>query len=356
MMGSLRREGLIVEYRTLGRTGTVVSTLCLGTMTFGRESGEEVSHAQLDRFVEVGGNFVDTANVYSRGGSEEVIGRWLAARSGVRDRLVIATKGRFPMGDDPNSAGLTRVSLSRALDASLRRLGVDTIDLYQAHAWDPLTPIEETLAFFDDAVRAGKIRYAGVSNFLGWQLQKAALITEFRGLAPIVSLQPQYNLLVREIEFELVDVCRNENIGILPWSPLGGGWLTGKYVRDSDPTGATRLGEDPERGMEAYGPRNSDTRTWAILDAVRRVAEGRGVSMSQVSLAWLAERPAVTSVILGARTIEQLEDNLGAAGLRLSADETALLTEASTPVVGEYPYGPQGIAQRGRSLGPYPQR
>ncbi|WP_305783197.1 aldo/keto reductase [Symbioplanes lichenis] len=339
-----------MEYRTLGATGTIVSSLCLGTMTFGNESSEEVSHAQLDRFVEVGGNFVDTANVYSRGGSEEVIGRWLAARPGVRDRLVIATKGRFPMGDDPNAAGLTRVNLSRALDASLRRLGVETIDLYQAHAWDPLTPLEETLGFFDDAVRAGKIRYAGVSNFLGWQLQKAALLTEFRGLAPIVTLQPQYNLLVREIEFELVDVCRNENIGILPWSPLGGGWLTGKYQRDNTPTGATRLGEDPGRGMEAYGPRNAETRTWQILDAVRQVAADRGVSMSQVALAWLADRPAVTSVILGARTLDQLDDNLGAAGLHLTEKETALLTEASTPIVGEYPYGPQGIAQRDRTI------
>jgi aryl-alcohol dehydrogenase-like predicted oxidoreductase len=339
-----------MEYRTLGGTGTIVSALCLGTMTFGKESSEEVSHAQLDRFVEAGGNFIDTADVYSRGGSEEVIGRWLAARSGARDRLVVATKGRFPMGDDPNSAGLTRVNLSRALDASLRRLGVETIDLYQAHAWDPLTPIEETLGFFDDAVRAGKIRYAGVSNFVGWQLQKASLITRFRGLAPIVTLQPQYNLLVREIEFELVDVCRNENIGILPWSPLGGGWLTGKYLRDSEPTGATRLGEDPGRGMEAYGPRNSDTRTWHILDTVRSVAEARGVSMSQVSLAWLAGRPAVTSVILGARTLEQLDDNLGAAGLRLSEQETALLTEASAPVTGDYPYGVQGVAQRDRKV------
>ncbi|WP_030437321.1 aldo/keto reductase [Actinoplanes subtropicus] len=337
-----------MRYRTLGGTGTVVSTLCLGTMTFGKESSEEVSHAQLDRFVEAGGNFVDTANVYSRGVSEEAIGRWLAARSGVRDRLVIATKGRFPMADDPNSAGLSRVNLTRALDASLRRLGVETIDLYQAHAWDPLTPIEETLAFFDDAVHAGKIRYAGVSNFLGWQLQKAALITQFRGLAPIVTLQPQYNLLVREIEFELVDVCRNENIGILPWSPLGGGWLTGKYTRDHEPTGATRLGEDPARGMEAYGPRNSDSRTWRVLDAVRRVADESGVSMSQVSLAWLADRPAVTSVILGARTLEQLDDNLGVADLQLSEKQTELLTEASTPAVGEYPYGPQGIAQRDR--------
>src|SRR5689334_15170805 len=307
-----------MEYRTLGGTGTVVSAQCLGTMTFGNESTEEVSHAQLDRFVERGGNFVDTANVYSRGVSEEIVGRWLASRPGIRDQVVIATKGRFPMGDGPNDAGLTRTNLSRALDASLRRLGVDAIDLYQAHAWDPLTPIEETLGFFDDAVRAGKIRYAGVSNFVGWQLQKAALLADFNGLAPIVTLQPQYNLLVRDIEFELMDVCRNEGIGILPWSPLAGGWLTGKYRRDEEPAGATRLGENPARGMEAYAPRNAQDRTWAVIDAVREIAEGRGVSMAQVALAWVADRPTVTSVILGARTVEQLDDNLGAAGLHLS--------------------------------------
>src|SRR5258705_1675559 len=278
-----------MEYRTLGSTGTVVSSQCLGTMTFGNESSEEMSHAQLDRFIERGGNFVDTANVYSRGLSEEIVGRWLAARQGVRDQVVIATKGRFPMGDGPNDAGLTRTSLSRALDASLGRLGVETIDLYQAHAWDPLTPIEETLGFLDDAVRAGKIRYAGVSNFLGWQLQKAALLAQLRGLVPIVTLQPQYNLLVRDIEFELVDVCRNENIGILPWPPLAGRWLTGQYTRNSSPTGATRLGEDPLRGMEAYAPRNAQERTWQVIDTVRQGAEGRGGSMSQGAPAWVAD-------------------------------------------------------------------
>jgi aryl-alcohol dehydrogenase (NADP+) len=254
------------------------------------------------------------------------------------------------MGDGPNDAGLTRTNLSRALDASLRRLQVDAIDLYQAHAWDPLTPIEETLGFFDDAVRAGKIRYAGVSNFLGWQLQKAALLTQFRGLAPIVTLQPQYNLLVRDIEFELVDVCRNERIGILPWSPLAGGWLSGKYARDHAPTGATRLGEDPERGMEAYAPRNAQERTWQVIDAVRQVAEGRGVSMAQVALAWVADRPAVTSVILGARTVEQLDDNLGAADLHLSDEETAQLTAVSAAIVADYPYGAPGVDQRSRTL------
>jgi aryl-alcohol dehydrogenase-like predicted oxidoreductase len=341
-----------MEYRTLGGTGTIVSSLCLGTMTFGNESTEEVSHAQLDRFVERGGNFVDTANVYSRGVSEEIIGRWLKKRPEVRDQVVIATKGRFSMGEGPNDVGLSRVGLTRALEASLRRLQVDSVDLYQAHAWDALTPLEETLRFLDDAVRAGKIRYAGVSNFLGWQLQKAAMLTGFLGLAPIATLQPQYNLLVREIEFELTDVCESENIGILPWSPLAGGWLTGKYRRDEVPTGPSRLGDDPERGMEAYAPRNSQERTWQVIDAVGKIAESRGVSMAQVALAWTADRPAVTSVILGARTVEQLDDNLAAAGLHLSDDETQLLDAASDPIVGDYPYGLPGRRQRanGREL------
>jgi aryl-alcohol dehydrogenase-like predicted oxidoreductase len=338
----------MMEYRPLGNTGTLVSALCLGTMTFGNESDEKAAHAQLDRYAERGGNFVDTADVYSRGASEEIVGRWLASRPGLRDRMVLATKARFPMGDGPNDHGLTRTHLTRALDASLRRLGVQSIDLYQAHAWDPITPLDETLRFFDDAVRAGKIHYAGVSNFVGWQLQKAATITALRGLTPIATLQPQYNLIARDIEFELVDVCANEGIGILPWSPLAGGWLTGKYRRDETPAGASRLGEDPGRGMEAYAPRNAQERTWRIVDAVRQVAEDRGVSMAQVALAWLADRPAVTSVILGARTLEQLDDNLGAAGLRLSERETAMLDEVSAPEVADYPYGAAGVDQRSR--------
>ncbi|MCW2903788.1 MAG: aldo/keto reductase [Streptosporangiaceae bacterium] len=343
-------KGVRMEYRPLGGTGTVVSTLCLGTMTFGNESDQHTSHAQLDRFVEHGGNFVDTADVYSRGTSEEIIGRWLAARPALRDQMVIATKGRFPIGGGPNDHGLTRTHLSRALDASLGRLGMETIDLYQAHAWDPITPLEETLRFFDDAVRAGKIRYIGVSNFIGWQLQKAAVLADLGGLAPIVTLQPQYNLLARDIEFELVDVCRNEDIGILPWSPLAGGWLTGKYRRDHVPTGSSRLGDNPERGMEAYQRRNARERTWRIIDTVREVAEGRSATMSQVALGWLADRPAVTSVILGARTLDQLDDNLAAAGLHLSERETALLDQVSAPEVADYPYGPPGVQQRSRPL------
>ena len=172
-----------MEYRTLGNTGTVVSTLCLGTMTFGAESDEKVAHEQLDRFLEQGGNFVDTADVYADGESETIIGRWLGSRAGARERVVIATKGRFPRGEGPNEVGLSRVGLTRALEASLARLGVEVIDLYQAHAWDPLTPIEETLRFLDDAVRAGKIQYLGVSNFIGWQVQKTALLARHLGLA-----------------------------------------------------------------------------------------------------------------------------------------------------------------------------
>jgi aryl-alcohol dehydrogenase (NADP+) len=339
-----------MEYRLLGNTGAVVSALGLGTMTFGAESDEKVAHQQLDRYLEQGGNFVDTADVYADGESEAIIGGWLGSRSGARDRVVLATKGRFARGDGPNEVGLSRVSLTRALDASLRRLGVDTIDLYQAHAWDPVTPIEETLRFYDDAVRAGKIQYVGVSNFIGWQLQKTALVARHLGLAPIVTLQPQYNLLQRSVELELTQVCVNERIGILPWSPLGGGWLTGKYRRNVPPTGETRLGEDPERGMEGYSRRNPDERTWRVIDAVRSVAEARGSSMARVALAWLVDRPAVTSVILGARTLEQLDDNLGAAGLHLSAEETARLDQASAPTVDDYPYGELAVSQRDRVL------
>jgi len=340
-----------MEHRTLGRSGCAVSTLALGTMTFGHETDEAGAHAQLDAFVEAGGTLVDTADVYTRGASEEIIGRWLARQpADVLDRVVLATKGRFPMGEAPNDVGLSRRHLSRALDASLRRLQVDQVDLYQVHAWDPLTPLEETWAFLDDAVRAGKVHYLGLSNYAGWQVQKVADLAEYRGLARPVTLQPQYNLLVREIEWEIVPACAENGLGLLPWSPLGGGWLTGKYKRDARPEGATRLGEDPERGVEAYDRRSTAQRTWDVIDAVERIATDRGVSMAQIALAWLHDRPQVTSVILGARTLEQLEDNLGAAGLHLTAEETAALDAASDPTPADYPYGGPGVEQRSRAL------
>jgi aryl-alcohol dehydrogenase-like predicted oxidoreductase len=340
-----------MEYRTLGGSGCSVSTYALGTMTFGAESAEEVAHAQLDAFVEAGGTLVDVADVYAGGVSEEIVGRWLAARPGdVRDRVVLATKGRFPTGAGPNDVGLSRRHLTGALEASLRRLGVEAVDLYQVHAWDPLTPPEEWLRFLDDAVRAGKILYPGLSNLTGWQVQKVVDIADFGGLARPVTLQPQYNLLVREIEWEIVPACLAEGLGLLPWSPLGGGWLTGKYRRDQAPSGATRLGENPERGVEAYGRRSAVERTWDVVAAVQKVAEGRGTSMAQVALAWLHDRPAVTSVILGARTVDQLRDNLGAAGLHLSAEESESLEAASDPGAADYPYGEPGVQQRSRKL------
>ncbi|NNJ46706.1 MAG: aldo/keto reductase, partial [Acidimicrobiia bacterium] len=250
-----------MEHRSLGNSGLELSVFGLGTMTFGAEADEPTSHAILDRFVEAGGTFIDTADVYTRGVSEEIIGRWLAARGGT-DGLTIATKARFPMSDDPADRGAGRAHLERAVDASLSRLGVDTIDLYQIHAWDPDTPLEETLATLNDLVKAGKIRFAGVSNYAGWQLQRAVLTARYEGWAPIVSLQPKYSLLSRDIELELLPLCLDQNIGVLPWSPLGGGWLTGKYTPVDRPVGATRLGENPSRGIEAYDLRNTD-RTWA---------------------------------------------------------------------------------------------
>ncbi len=338
-----------MEYRTLGRSGCAVSTLALGTMTFGNETDEAGAHEQLDAFMEAGGTLIDTADVYTRGASEAIIGRWLA-KTPVRDQVVLATKGRFPMGDGRNDSGLSRRHLRDALDASLRRLGVDCVDLYQVHAFDPLTPPEETFGFLDDAVRAGKILYVGLSNYAGWQIQKVVDVCERLGLAVPVTMQPQYNLLAREIEWEIVPACASTGLGLLPWSPLGGGWLTGKYTREERPTGATRLGEDPERGVEAYDRRSGSERTWDVIDAVGAIASDRGASMAQVALAWLHDRPSMTSVILGARTLEQLRDNLGAAGLHLSDEETARLDSASDPGAAAYPYGDVGLEQRTRAL------
>jgi aryl-alcohol dehydrogenase-like predicted oxidoreductase len=343
-----------MEHRTLGGSGAAVSTYALGTMTFGVETDEAAGHDQLDVFVEAGGTLVDTADVYGGddpGASEEIVGRWFDDRpSEVTDRVVLATKARFATGTDDNDVGLSRRHLDRALEASLRRLRVETVDLYQVHAFDPVTPLDETLRFLDDAVRAGKVRYVGLSNFAGWQIQRAVDLADRRGWAAPVSHQPQYNLLAREVEWEIVPACRANGLGLLPWSPLGGGWLTGKYTRDQRPSGATRLGEDPERGVEAYDPRAASARTWAVVDALQSVAQGRGVPMGQVALAWLHDRPAVSSVILGARTTDQLRDNLGAVGLHLSAEETARLDAASDPAPAAYPYGATGREQGSRTV------
>ncbi len=339
-----------MDYRKLGSSGAVVAKLCLGTMTFGSEADEAVSHALLDDYAEAGGNFLDTADVYSAGRSEEIIGRWLKANPERARQMVVATKGRFPMGAGPNDLGLSHRHLTQALEDSLRRLQVEQIDLYQMHAFDALTPLEETLRFLEDARRAGKIAYYGFSNFLGWQITKAVYLAKAQGWALPVTLQPQYNLLVRDIEHEIVPACLDAGIGLLPWSPLAGGWLAGKYQRDVLPSGATRLGENPKRGMEAFGPRNAQERTWTVIETVRAIAETRRVSSAQVALSWLAERPAVTSVILGARNREQLADNLKAASLVLTESERERLDQASAPQIADYPYGEAGINQRHRKI------
>lgn len=339
-----------MRYRPLGNSGAVVSTYALGTMTFGAEADEQTSHQMLDDYVAAGGNLVDTADVYAAGASEEIIGRWIAQRPTESEQIVLATKGRFSRDGVLNEIGTSRLHLRRALDASLRRLGVEHIDLYQLHAWDAVTPLEETLRFLDDSISSGKIGYYGFSNFLGWQVTKAVYLARAHGFAAPVSLQPQYSLLVREIESEIVPACLDAGIGLLPWSPLAGGWLTGKYQRDTHPVGATRLGEDPDRGMEAWEPRNREERTWRVIDTVSEIAAARGANPAHVSLAWLEGQPAVTSVILGARNTEQLADNLGAVSVELTDHERRRVTELSTPLVSDYPYGKGGTQQRDRSI------
>jgi aryl-alcohol dehydrogenase (NADP+) len=326
-----------MEQRTLGTSGVAVSVFGLGAMTFGDESDESVSREILDHYVEAGGRFIDTADVYSHGESEKIIGRWLRERSGVGD-VRIATKARFPMSDDPADQGAGRSYLVRALDASLARLGVEVIDLYQMHAWDPTTPLDETLEVLNEFVAAGKVRAIGVSNYTGWQIERAVLTARHRGWAPIASLQPQYSLLGREIELDQMPLCLDEDVGLLPWSPLGGGWLTGKYSPAERPVGDTRLGDDPNRGIEAYDLRNTEG-TWRILEAVQEIAGKRGVTMSQVALNWVRERPGVSSVLLGCRTVAQLEDNVGALGWELTEDEMQLLNMVSAPGIPLYPHG-----------------
>ena len=320
----------------LGSSDLHVTPVTLGTMTFGKEADEDASRALLDHYVAAGGNFIDTADVYSQGLSEEIIGRWLKD-SGKRDDVVIATKARFAMKKG-GPRGLHPDYLRGAIEANLQRLGIDTIDLFQPHTFDPLVPISEWLGLIEEFVDEGKIRYLGVSNFLSYQLQETLDIAKYENLPAVVSLQPQYNLLDRHIDYEVMAVCRNNDIPLLPWSPLGGGWLTGKYDRDSLPTGSPRLGEDPTRGVEAYDKRNTE-RTFQILDVVKDIASDQGASMAQVALAWLIQHPHVGSVILGARTTDQLADNMGAADITLTEEQWNRLDEVSAPPLPDYPYG-----------------
>lgn len=335
-----------MELKLLGNTGVKVSELCLGTMTFGRETSEEDSRKVLDAFVEAGGNFIDTADVYSLGTSEEIVGRWLTGKR--REDYIVATKVRFPMGDGPNDIGLSRKHIMDGVEASLRRLGTDYIDLYQVHAWDPLTPLDQTLGALDDLVRQGKVRYIGASNFKGWQLQKALDLSDAMGLERFVCLQPQYNLLSRATEYEVLDVCEHEGLGVIPWSPLRGGWLSGKFKRGmSEPPAGTRIEIAEQEGWgESWSAYNNEF-TWEVIDALHEVASETGRTPAQVAINWLLCNPVVTAPIIGARTLKQLTDNMGAAGWRLSDDQLGRLDRASAMAVS-YPYDASGNWQRTR--------
>ncbi len=326
-----------MEYRQLGRSGLRVSALTLGTMTFGgrghwtRVGATEVDTAtrQVDMCLDAGVNLIDTADVYSDGLSEEVVGKTLKGR---RDRVLIATKARFAMGDGPNDAGLSRHHLIRACEASLRRLGTDYIDLFQVHEWDGHTPLEETLSALDHLVNAGKVRYIGCSNYAAWHIMKALGISERKNLQRFVSQQIYYSLQARDAEYELVPVALDQGVGILVWSPLAGGLLSGKYRRGQDmPEGSRHLTDWNEP------PVHDEDQLYDIVDVLVEIAEARGVSAAQVALAWTLARPGIATVVVGARTEEQLADNLGAADLTLEDDERARLDEVSAPRL-MYPY------------------
>jgi aryl-alcohol dehydrogenase-like predicted oxidoreductase len=322
-----------MKYRRLGDTGLMVSELCLGCMTFGRETEEEDSKGLVGRFLEAGGNFIDTADVYSKGVSEEITGK---AIKEVRDEVVLATKVRFPMGDGPNEVGLSRKHIMQGCEDSLRRLGTDYIDLYQVHCWDSATPLEETLSALTDLVRAGKVRYIGVSNFTAWQLMRSLQLSEVHGFERFVCVQPQYSLVERNIEREILPVCLEEGLGVIPWSPLGGGFLSGKYSRDQEPPQGSRISEAVE-SMEEYWDRRATERNWRVLEVVGRISEETGKSYAQIALKWLLRQEGVTAPIIGARTMDQLEDNLGATGWELDEGQVAELSEASG-LEDVYPY------------------
>ncbi|MHA6729460.1 aldo/keto reductase [Devosia sp. A369] len=334
-----------MEYRYLGRSGLKVSTLTMGTMTFG--GSERVGHTeqadatrQIDLCLDAGINLLDTANVYNAGVSEEMIGVALS-ENGRRQRTLIGTKVRFKMGNGPNETGLSRHHIIAQAEASLRRLQTDVIDLYQVQEWDGQTPIEETMEALDTLVQQGKVRYIGCSNYSGWHISKALAAADKRHGQRFISQQIHYTLHSREAEYELVPITRDQGLGMLIWSPLAGGLLSGKYRRDGGPKAGRHVGgfrEPPVYDWDKF---------YTIIDALVAVADARGVSGAQVALAWLLGRPGVTSVIIGGRNEAQFQDNLAAANLKLTADERAQLDAASQPPL-LYPYWHQSFTAQDR--------
>jgi aryl-alcohol dehydrogenase-like predicted oxidoreductase len=337
-----------MEYRQLGNSGLKVSTLTLGTMTMGGAAGfSKVGNVGLaearrmiDIAVEAGVNLIDTANVYSAGASEDIIGEALGGKR--KNGLLLATKARFPMGDGPNDRGLSRWHLIRECEASLKRLQTDVIDLYQVHQWDGLTPLEETMEALDSLVRHGKVRYIGCSNFSGWHIMKAMETARREGRVPFVSQQIHYTLQAREAEYELIPIAIDQKLGVLVWSPIAGGLLSGKHRRNQ---------KTPEGTRQFAGwkepPIHDEGKLWDIVDALVAIADERGVSGAQIALAWLLERPAVVSLIIGGRTEAQIKDNLGAAALKLTREERARLEKVSRPPL-LYPYWHQSWTAKDR--------
>ena len=330
-----------MKYRNLGAAGVKVSNLCLGAMTFGEPDEKSFMHkagsdevtvnAILDRALAAGVNFIDTADVYGQDGlSERVLGNWLVAR-GTRDKIVLATKFRFTMGDGANKSGASRYRIVKCCEDSLRRLRTDRIDLYQIHMQDITVPEEETLRALDDLVTAGKVLYIGCSNYAAYRLMDSLWRAKTNGWSRYVTLQAQYSLIVRDLELEHVPLCRQEGLGILPWSPVASGFLSGKFERGKPP------GADARLGIKDRMARYDTERNWKVLDAVRAVATELGTTVPAVALAWLLAKPQVSSVIFGARTLEQLDQNLAAADLELSGRHVEILDQASAMPL-PYPY------------------
>ncbi|MAG13661.1 MAG: aldo/keto reductase [Spirochaetales bacterium] len=304
-----------MEYKRLGKAGMKVSPVCLGTMTFGREADEKTSFAIMDYFVERGYNFLDTANAYSNGGSEIVVGKWIAERKN-RNSVVLATKVYGDMGSGPNEGGLSRLHIQLAVEDSLRRLQTDVIDLYQIHRWDPDVPPEETLAALEDLVRQGKVRYVACSNLNGWQLAQYLYLSDLHNFTRFVSIQPVYNALNRGIELEILPLCEDQGLGVIAYNPLGGGVLTGKYKRGAELPAASRLDDN-----ESYRVRYLHDTMFDIVEAFVDAAEKLGATPAQLALAWVMAEPRITAPILGARNMEQIKDSLAGAELILSEEQ-----------------------------------
>ena len=339
-----------MEYRNLGTSGLKVPVLCLGAMTFGEVDDKSFMHkvgcddktsfAIMSRALERGAGFIDTADVYGPdGSSERIVGKWMEETKN-RDRVVLATKFRFRMGEGPNSTGASRYRIVRTVEDSLRRLKTDRIDLYQIHMQDIDTPEEETLRALDDLVHAGKVLYLGASNYAAYRLTDSQWISKAEHLHRFVALQMQYSLMVRELEREHVPVCKKFGLGILPWSPLASGFLSGKYAKDQPPPAGVRL----EKWKERFADYDSE-RGWRTVDAVKAIAKEKETTPSAISLAWLLAKPAVTSVIFGARSLEQLDDNLAAADVKLTDEDVKRLDDASALKLG-YPYDFLGNIQK----------